>query len=49
VRQCKVRGMRRVEAAAEEADAFQAAAQSRGRRKSLYSLASGVPASGCQL
>ena len=47
-------GVRRIERAPEQADSLQAPcppvqpAQSRGRRKSLYSRASGVPASGFQ-
>ncbi len=49
----QVAGVRRVEAAPEQAQALhgraaQGTAQSRGRRKSLYSRASGVPGSGCQ-
>jgi hypothetical protein len=45
-----MRQMRRIEAAAQQADARAfAQAQSLGRRKSLYSRASGVPGSGCQL
>jgi hypothetical protein len=46
-RERQVPGMHRVEAAAEQADAFHSSAQSRARRKSLYSPASGVPGAGC--
>jgi len=49
-RQRQVREVRRIEAAAEEArlagDGVQDAIQSRGRRKSAYSAASGVPSAG---
>ena len=48
--QRKMRAVRRIEGAAEEAEAFQIPLHnhSRGFRKSLYNFASGVPGSGCQ-